>query len=174
MNCFLFNPARRDLGSLFERYFSKRVLAKSKGTHNLEHEHWLNFFYWLEGQELKNFEADAYRPELTPENRKVVFYRGLAYTEFNFNENKDLLPVYFKSNNYYPVPSNKSSQGYYYNIDRNADLYLSTVGPHSFINSGQPVLSAGFVIFKDGKIKKIDSNSGHYKPRKLALNKRYK
>lgn len=134
------------------------------------------FFLWLESQNTNSLMNDLRHSFLSLEQKRVRFEGPIAYNDI-FTETK----------------KKKVADGRYaYNIDEEGELYilptfetqekfvkllpelftsknldndsLQQVLNHDVILGHLTVSSAGVVEFKDGKIIKIDTNSGHYKP----------
>lgn len=57
-----------------------------------------------------------------------------------------------------------------YVIDEHQNLYIGNTINHPDFTRGRPVICAGHMSIKDGKIIQIDTSSGHYMPRMQHLN----
>lgn len=59
-------------------------------------------------------------------------------------------------------------------VDRNGNLYATESRPevihHSSLLGGEPVSMAGELLFRNGKLSEISSQSGHYRPSEAAFN----
>jgi len=133
-----------------------------------------DYFLWLEGQNTEKMLEDLRHRFLSAAQRKVEFKGGHAYNA-----------IFAGPHGYV------HDGGYFYNIGEREELYITpfnsptldyfrrTLPPwfsavlgnrganHDTLLGGENVMSAGFVIFKDGKIIHIDTNSGHYMPSML-------
>ncbi|MBD1580860.1 eCIS core domain-containing protein [Pseudoalteromonas sp. S16_S37] len=89
---------------------------------------------------------------------KLVFRSGKAYRWQDFLKNSGFALF------------NTSNGGVHYTMDKRGRIYAGTFtdGPyfvHSSLVGFSDVLSAGFIVVKDGKVTKIKNDSGHYHPR---------
>lgn len=168
------DPAKRESSEYFEKW--KELVGKDPSTPN--------YFLWLETQDTTGMTQDLRHSFLTTEQKRVTFENGLA-THRVFSEQGI-------SNN----GNNAVADGEYnYNIDETGELYilpvfetlekfrkllpdlfksqdpdntsLENVLNHDTILGGKNIGAAGVVTFKHGKIVKIDTNSGHYRPKMI-------
>lgn len=146
------------------------------------HEKWLSvsdndpttpgFFLWLELQDTSSLSSDKRHTLLTQDEKRVNFVNGKACNAV----------MQEMSGSHQFIADGR----YVYNIDEDGELYiypafetvtkLSSSVPkfknhrtynHDTLLGGKNVLSAGIVIFQNGVIKFIDTNSGHYKPKMI-------
>lgn len=138
---------------VYAKYFEKWSKSNS----------YLDFFPWLE-ENLKNVD----------EPRKINFYsdteRKRDVLELKNNQ------IFYHGNpldtSQAPLPPKGAKQknpgAYAYAQDTSGAIYVAPhyVGyhHHSSFTAGKPVICAGMIVAKNGKITSIDNASGHYKP----------
>ena len=70
----------------------------------------------------------------------------------------------------FTVPGKLANENYLYVLKQDGELLLGTRtkgiarSPHSAIAGGDPVISAGNIHFREGKVMTVDVASGHYRP----------
>ncbi|HXF91109.1 MAG TPA: hypothetical protein VNJ29_04190 [Candidatus Nitrosotenuis sp.] len=67
----------------------------------------------------------------------------------------------------YPLKEFQADDVFIYNINSKGELYVEAErwSKHVNILKGEPLLAAGVLKFKEGKISLLNNDSGHYKPR---------
>jgi len=178
--------SREYLGPLFQDWKKEVSL----------HENTPSFFYWLEGQEISQYRSQKgltqdSELESGTTTRVVNFEKGKATSQpfltrnpkvysknslkkWHDQENDPIThdQVNFFSRDDQKLSPNEPSSALHYVIDRDGTLYIRHKSPyHSYILRGKPVVSAGNITFKDGKIDSIDNESGHYTPSNKLLHK---
>jgi hypothetical protein len=168
------DPAMRDGKILLPKY---QEWIKNGGSPQDKQK----FYYSLEEAEFGK--GDLASDRIKSEDKKgtsssqVIFENGTAksvphYSKprqlYNEEEKYDTLrdPVLL------PSVSSDETKPLHYVIDAAGHLYVNpNAVNHSDILNGRNVLSAGMITFENGKIKKINNDSGHYKPSADNLSK---
>lgn len=163
------DPEKRNGHGFFYPDWSKLVKQNPNTPH---------YFIWLESQSnLDTFalNKDIRHTFIRPELKRVNFKNGYGFNEiFRGKDSGHVL-----------------DGSYVYNIGEDGELYISpafktlqsvrTSSPvlfkkqglgrelnHDTLLGGANILCAGIVEFHDGRIKHIDTNSGHYKPEMIS------
>lgn len=152
------DPAGREHGAeLFEEWKRSAESAEREGKS------FPNYFYWLEGKSLGDLDFSLVRHKHyhNPEQRKVSFSPdGIAFA-----------PLYSQKEapHFIDPQRGDSDRRYHYMVDEKGDLTIHETGVHTGVNRGANAITAGMIEFRDGRIKYMDNNSGHYRPSKENL-----
>ncbi len=112
-----------------------------------------HFWLWLDKIDTSDQEDHRYRL-WNKEQKRVQFKEGIAYNSTFGNKDND----------------NRLQGDYIYAIGQDGQLYIipdNNQGielTHDIILKGNNILSAGVVVFRQGKLVYINVASGHYKP----------
>lgn len=166
------DPAKRNPFKIAEAF--RRWLSLAKDESSTPH-----FYLWLETQDTVGMLEDL-RHSLLPAKRKLVQFDGAygmnalfadekhGFVEdgryvYNIDEDGDLyiLPAFETEDKF------RAKYPEMFKAEDAANLSLEDPLNHDVILGGKNILVAGIVQFKDGRIEKIDTNSGHYRPRMI-------
>jgi hypothetical protein len=148
----------RDYIALWKRVYEKNLS-------------FFNYFTWLEGVNTQYMTSRDIDRLFTAAEKKVDFRNGIAHSRF-FTKHPhhlilDGLYIYVldEDENLYVFPDEKSSKELQDLIKKRLPAFVKGRVYHHDVITGQPMtLCAGKLEFYQGKIKKIDNNSGHFSP----------
>lgn len=138
-----------------------------------------HFFLWLETQDASDMYKDLRHSMISVEQKRVLFDGPSALNELFKDEKTGLIEdgryVYNIDENgdLYILPAFETDDKFrqkYPDMFKTEDIFNKSLGypfNHDVVLGGKNILVAGVVQFKDGKIEKIDTNSGHYKPKMI-------
>jgi hypothetical protein len=130
-----------------------------------------HYFTWLEGVNTHDMTSRDIDRLFTGAEKKVHFRNGIAYSPF-FTKNPDhpildglYIYVLDEDRSLYVFPDEKSSKELQDFVQKRLPAFVNGRVYHHDVITGQPMtLCAGKLEFYQGKIKKIDNNSGHFSP----------